>query len=628
MRTSPHYDARRRCFLPYDESDRHAIRVLPSRFAAFLAVCRRGDASVHCPMPRCEPPPAGQAGDTELDFWQPIHKLFSGPECLRGIPGAGLDVRLAAFHFNEKLKRFHLRMRELVVPDFDTGVRIEDLDEAPFVLREGIAEFATIASYGSGVVVPVVHQRLVEAATFRGAPLTFNVPSIPEQSDELKTFDTSLWLRGRLKSGRRVLDAPEYIHVRHQIKDGVQQDIARPQAVPVPTPGELVDAVKSGEFTARHYLDFTGDGWVSAECEELRQDVSSVQPAYSIVAAPDFFLGSSQRELMRWWMKEVPVSLRDDAWSRSKRPLPLSDERLPANVALPSSPFTTTDVTVTALVPLYGSGSNARAAPKTTDAQRSSHLPDDAAGTFAPGWDTAIAESPDGHLHLANFGLGSPFPEDAKLCAALSAYWPAAAPDSSRGALSGRPTVAPLTDEENGQAGSASWDGVDGPTVVTDPDGQEWIESESYQHVDYVNNSLSRKFTLVQTGRITAKDYQARILAMILAYRQIGALVTKTHWDGTQERFDSRRDWVVLSCRRLTGIGAELQDAEASAQAFLLGELLYRFEICRRQKQFVSPERNDRMRMALVDRHIVYVDVTNLRAITLGRGWITGQLDA
>ena len=40
----------------------------------------------------------------------------------------------------------------------------------------------------------------------------------------------------------------------------------------------------------------------------------------------------------------------------------------------------------------------------------------------ALGHDAQITFGPD---HLAAYGLGSPFPEDSKLCAALSSFWPA-----------------------------------------------------------------------------------------------------------------------------------------------------------------------------------------------------------
>ena len=51
---------------------------------------------------------------------------------------------------------------------------------------------------------------------------------------------------------------------------------------------------------------------------------------------------------------------------------------------------------------------------------------------FAPGWDISVDGRAGGPEHLAAYGLGSPFPEDSKLCAALSAFWPAVAPDAAR----------------------------------------------------------------------------------------------------------------------------------------------------------------------------------------------------
>src|SRR4029077_6858149 len=103
---------------------------------------------------------------------------------------------------------------------------------------------------------------------------------------------------------------------------------------------------------------------------------------------------------------------------------------------------------------------------------------------------------------LAGYGLGSPFIEDAKICASFGAYWPGVAPDSTRqyapdkkigGVVYPYPTIAPLTDEEIGSApledgqftprdgihgpratmidgrevAFMSWDGVRGPRATT-----------------------------------------------------------------------------------------------------------------------------------------------------------------
>lgn len=100
--------------------------------------------------------------------------------------------------------------------------------------------------------------------------------------------------------------------------------------------------------------------------------------------------------------------------------------------------------------------------PMAPTTARHAVLPDAAAGIFAPGWDTSAARIPESATkpHLSAYGLGSPFPEDAKLCAALSTFWPAVAPDTARTFYQvpfAARTVCPLTDEENGAAdGSVS----------------------------------------------------------------------------------------------------------------------------------------------------------------------------
>jgi len=96
----------------------------------------------------------------------------------------------------------------------------------------------------------------------------------------------------------------------------------------------------------------------------------------------------------------------------------LCDQRLAPNIQIDGHPFRTDDVTMTALVSLATSTPTG-AKVAGPDSLRHSHLPDDAAGIFAPGWDVARdwIKLPSGQIvwHLASYGLGSPFPEDAKL---------------------------------------------------------------------------------------------------------------------------------------------------------------------------------------------------------------------
>jgi hypothetical protein len=239
------------------------------------------------------------------------------------------------------------------------------------------------------------------------------------------------------------------VHARHAVPpDGSSPIDLNAQEV------NIVERVRAGGFAALHYVDFTGDGAVEASVPQVTRAGSGVEgpfAAYSLVTAPDFFATCGQRELTEW-TTSLPDELEGDVWETS--PTPLSDHRFAANLQLPpETPFHSRDTTITAVVSLFGEGQAQNTQSQPADALRHSHLPDDAAGVFAPGWDVSRDRLPDGTPHLASYGLGSPFPEDAKLCAALSTFWPAAAPDATRAmepALTPI-TVAPLTDEEIGQ---------------------------------------------------------------------------------------------------------------------------------------------------------------------------------
>jgi len=148
------YDAQSRGFRAEVDDDPFAFRVCPARFAAFLAVQKKGsDLTVM----------RARSGDTTRDFWAPIHKLFNGTECLAGLD---LKVELSAFHYNDKIRRTRaVTLRMTRVPT-----------TAPFQFSTGIAELSTDVSLGEGIVMPVPHPRLVEPATVNGRLLTYRVP--------------------------------------------------------------------------------------------------------------------------------------------------------------------------------------------------------------------------------------------------------------------------------------------------------------------------------------------------------------------------------------------------------------------------------------------------------------------
>jgi hypothetical protein len=584
----PLYHHRFRGFVPQVEESPFATRVSPARFSAYLAVQMKGDAANFLPMrffgkktsEHPFPP------DDTLDFWQPVHKLFSGPECLTDFPELALTFQ--AHHVNEKLRRVHLALGR----KYDTGWQGADLENKPFRFTDGLAELSTSAELPPGVLVPVPHPALVEPATYQGAPLTFKVPP------KSPVLSSSLYISSGSGGARA---APEYLHARTRVEaDGSLKDL---NSLP-----DVADEVSKGNFKALHYLDFTADGWVSVSCPQTQAAGLSHVPAYSLVTAPNFYVSYSQRELTEW-TDSLPRELRETLWATP--PDTLSDERLAANVNLPGSPFDTQNLTRTALVSLFGPVSPHTTASRPVEFQRHSSLPDHASGVFAPGWDVSF-DIKDGVQHMAAYGLGSPFPEDAKLCAALSTFWPAAAPDSTRTfayASDGTRffTVAPLSDEEIGQEGTLPWDGERGPKLITDG-SKRYAEFESYDHTDYVLNAMEKKFTLRLTSHIRARQYEERVLAMSLAYSALGATTRS-----------QKNALVVLSFRPVTPGDAELQSAQLQAHTTLPFQA-YRLELFPAKKAKPAPHDFRKERVEVEVLHTLFVDPRSRRALLRSDG--------
>lgn len=593
----PHYDPRRRGFAPFDESDPHAFRVLPARYSAWIATQRRGGESSFGPMRtvfRTKHPEL--FGDTEgrtdetRNFWVPLHKLFDGRECLQG---HDLTVRLHAHHVNEKIRRIHL---EFLRRGHNGGWESPDVDQPPFRFTEGIAGFAVDPEFGSGLLVPIAHPALVEAAVYEGEPLTFIVPTA-QQIHSSSMYSPTLEISREVPS--RARHAPEYVHVRHRhVPGGLPANL---NALSDPA-----TAVKDAGYRALHYVDFTGDGWVEAVCPQLTPDLPRRVPAYSTIAAPDFFFSCDQREVLEWWLERVPEALRELLWA--KPPLTLADQRTAPNLklnntdfhegdtSLPRANFCRQDDTVTAIVSLPRPA-GVQAGP-LVDSQRRRHtwLPDAAAGKLAPGWDTSVDVSVDATgatEHLAAYGLGSPFPEDAKLCAAFSAFWPAVAPDAARTFFKGFASVSPLTDEELGSVGTRPWDGVEGPRVVT-VDGQEMAEYPSFDHVDYVDLALANRFSLELTSKVGTREYVARVLAMARAYRAVGA----------QTEAEKIR-WNVLSFRKTVAGDPDVHETESKFGS--LGGDVFRFELYQPGSAPSAPDQRRRFRVAMTARTLVLV---------------------
>lgn len=532
----PRYNPATRGFWPEDENNPHGFRVVPARFTPWLAVKKKGK---HVRVSPIQDNAEGQlAQEATRDFWVPVHKLFSGSECLVGLD---LTVKWTSQLFNIKIQRIHKHLKTKPLP---TGY--------PYVLRDkDIADWASGAEFGRGWLQPTQHRALIEPAMLNGKRVTFRVPE-----DGRSSFAAM-----EIGSG-----GPAYVHARTKIEaDGRIRDLN--------DESNVVAAVNLGQYDAQHYVDYTGEGWVGAEIAQLPK--LAVVPAFALVAAPDFFPSSGQYELSAWSRStDVPEPFRGKVWLPDIPPTPLSEIRVPANVQLPGTPFRRSDTSVTAVI---GMGEPAHppsnTLPRQPDTLRASMLPDDAAGIFAPGWDVGQDKDSTGKVHLAGYGLGSPFPEDAKLCAALSTFWPAVAPDIFRTfstpAVITSGTVAPLTDDEIGQTGNLPWDGLRGPAVVVD-NGVRYVELQDFLKADYVQQALENRFSQRLLARVNAEEYKARILALCRVYAVAGNL---------GDIRVTRQQWLVLSFRRVNASDQELQTAQVQAGSVLHGKI-YRVELC------------------------------------------------
>jgi hypothetical protein len=155
--------------------------------------------------------------------------------------------------------------------------------------------------------------------------------------------------------------------------------------------------------------------------------------------------------------------------------------------------------------------------PPVKNSVATTWLTDAAADVFAPGWDTSMFSDSHGDFYV-NYGLGSPFPEDAKLCAALNSFWPAAAPDTGR--TFGMLTALPLLDNELGfhpkhpkvLAGAAvsqpGWDGEFGPFLTNNG---ATVNFAAIARSDYTSAASNGRMSLGLLGLIETEEQLARM---------------------------------------------------------------------------------------------------------------------
>jgi hypothetical protein len=512
--TTMHYDPLRRSFWAGPAGGAPGVAVMPARYGAFLAQRRKlagQDAVVH-------PLKGPITGDRNRFFLVPIHKLFSGGECL---VGENLQLSFQEFHRSEKLRRIHqlapAKGGVAAIPGFN-------INQPPFV-RESLDLVSMQPAGASTLLVSNPRHALAEPETQLNSIsgkqefVRFRVP--PESPNN--RFFTSF----QIQAINDVRAAPEYAHIRLHVRPNGQLfdvnslDTAHYTAVLSTGEFQGVPGVENGPLEAAHMLDNSCEGAISAQAS-LTKSLKTFA-AVSFVAAPDFLPLVGQIDVQRWaeskglsgagvfFTQGAPEPL---CYGRDVVPNPsLLD---PATHAGPA--FDRADqanATITALISPAPRGEATVAPGKANLA--TTWLTDAAADVFEPGWDTSMFRDTHGDFY-ANYGLGSPFPEDAKLCAALNSFWPAAAPDAGR--TFGMLTAVPLLDQELGfhpnhpkvLAGAAvshpGWDGEFGPFFTSN--GTK-VNFASIERSDYTLAALNGRISLGLLGQIETEEQLARM---------------------------------------------------------------------------------------------------------------------
>jgi hypothetical protein len=574
------------------------MQAVPCRYSAYIAAQFSGNAASFGPMlfrhggMDAEGNPV--TPDSSRKFWVPLHKLFSGAECIRD---RTTDLRFTTDHRNEKLRRIHLWMEEQGFPVSFSGAALK---QSPFVLSEKEVAEIVVTAGGSLLVkplpCPLVEQVIIDyqALTLKVVPggatgsASFRIPSRP--------------------SGART--APEYVYVR-QIAPGFGQPARNLTDSPA-----IVKAVNTGEYHAQHYLDRTGDGWILAEARGLALDISQNLAAYSLLAAPDLYPSIREAEVFTWWSDSVGPATQATLFPDFEGSLPmepLCDARITANItyrnvssiAVSSPIFVSNDDSYTAIVSQFDACMGAPTRLNAVDDGRVGTLPDCASGLFAPGWDVSMdlnddENSVNGVLHLAAYGGGSPFLEDVRLCSAESGFWPALAPDTSRLYVppSG-PTVTPIPQSRLG------WDGLSAPQLIAP--GVAAFHSLAYS--DYVQQALGAGFDFRKIGATTVEEYKRWTLLMAQVYQAINATDT-----------ESKMNWSVLYFDEAAADDPDLKQAEAAIGITISDP--YRFQLI--YPKSIEQDESDPSRVQVrfdrsvlafaTPRHVLYLD-------TLNPGW-------
>jgi hypothetical protein len=604
------WDGGNRCWLSIAlTSSRFAV--MPARYGAFLAMPRRRS-----------PTEASVLGDPQDDdasrnFLVPIYKLFDGPGCIAGM---NITLQFAEFHRREKLRRIFTESNIEKPPGLDGPPYLRDSTQPEKIVMTERAGASLLVSSKPEPLVRLARLASDEIATFKvpprralplidfpinrnnGSPSTFMIIT-----GGLAIAGLEVFLQSFADVALRPRNAPEFVNIRHR---------------PTGDPANPVDDMSSdlgtnyqatldaGGYQAALFEDSVADGCIIVTIEGLPIPLAC-KPAFSVIAAPKFFPYADETDINAW-VEEYPVHNRQDQFKKGG-PRPLHLGRFPPNLTLfkPGSKepaFSAEDDTAVAIVGasyIEGSGPTQRklaARDIRPEHRTTTFLTDGCSDVFAPGWDVSFAEQ-DGIRFYATFGLGSPFPEDTKLCAAANGYWPAASPDAARTFHRG-PTAIPMLDSELGyhpdnprRVGppTVGWDGEQGPFITGNV-----VNYTSILRSDYVTHAFrDHSFSGARLKEVDSVELIARMDALRVCIQSLPE---------SSAEVDHTKLWLIY---------AEKRDAPPPVASELAGPC-YRYEFVVPEGEAMKTADVRRLLQPFGRRYVCY-------ASTEGVSWATSE---
>jgi hypothetical protein len=570
------YVPERRGFEPRPSGE-HGFRAMPARYAVFIAERR--------PQPPDGSVMRAVTSDAALTFLFPVHKLFPGNECLfeldrnqELVPLSIPDLMFVDCHVSEKLARIHHHgpdnlgyIPSMTDPEFD-------LQKAPFV-RDSRTDpsLVRLERAGSSVLVVPMAQPIVSVATQSVMGKDELVRFIVPKPAEVHLRRNRYWSTFEIPADGNSRAAPEYVNIRTEVSQG-SNGFVLTDLNTLPRE-EFEEKLSKGGYEAAHFIDNSCDGALTIEPIPALGALP-LQPAYSLVTAVDYFPEVDQLEIEEWLEKRSrrSIGMADiEGQFPMGGPQPMSDGRfewrvddaelsltrqlpncgLPHPVRPGECAFSLADPASFTATAIVGAPPVSKSIETVSHFSRRapSWLPDGASDVFAPGWDVSQHVTGNQNMYAA-YGLGSPFPEDAKLCAALNSFWPAVAPDSARTygwrppipwSSGGNPltTAIPLTDAELGYhpqhprsifkevTPAKGWDGDYGPFIVS-LNTTRFVNASNPMRADQTRAALEGTIGFSGLDAIGTVDFITRMEALRWCQRNIA-------FNG----FDVRSAWLV-----------------------------------------------------------------------------------